>query len=100
VTERQWAMTKIGPGDWAWPSNDGLTLWRAIKVEERDGTLSTAAGKVINGDFWTLLRFRHPAGSVMAGDFESRWDNEVWEVVDSMLPTRQAAIDESMGISN
>ena len=36
MTDRVYAMTRVGPGDYLLPSNDGKTLWRIHRYLDRD----------------------------------------------------------------
>ena len=96
MIERKWRMSRLGSGDWAWPSNSALTMWRAVSYDEYDGTLETADGEVIRGTFWALLRFAHDPKAMTPADIDNRWDETVWPRVASLLPTRQAAIDYAL----
>lgn len=93
TTERRWQMTRLAAGDYLLPSNDGTTLWRLERYEERDGTLTRDDGSVVNADFWMVSRFRLPLDEASAHDLDDRslWVGHRW-----MLPTRAAAIAEAM----
>lgn len=95
--ERKYQMTRIGPGDYLLPSNDATVVWRLQKYEERDGTLSTFDGKVIDGDFWRVLRWHRSFCHIFRHlDDDALDDHSQWEEWDSLLPTRAAAIASAL----
>jgi hypothetical protein len=96
VSERVYAMTRLGPGDYLLPSNDGQTLWRLRSYEE-DGSAERWDGTPIHGLFWAVLRFLGgPPQSLEADDLDdpSRWD---W--YETNLSTRREAITVALGAS-
>jgi hypothetical protein len=89
--ERKYALTKIAPGDYLLPSNDGRTIWRIAKGDAPDDTAAT---------YWDLFRwtntperFQAMAENPWAGDV---LDWNLWECVDSLSRTRAEAIREAM----
>lgn len=96
VAERAWQMRRLGTGDYLLLSNDRRILWRFRKYEERDGTLTTFDGKVIDGDFWALLRYHRDPFDLEPEEIDRPWNEELWVRVSSMLTTRQAAIAEAL----
>lgn len=94
--QRVWQMRRLGPGDYALPSNDQQVMWRVQKYEERDGTLTRGdTGRVINGDFWRLLRWVHPVYAIAYEDIDEPGN---WQEVARMMKTRQEAIDCAMAL--
>lgn len=95
VPERAWQMTRLGAGDYSLFSNDQTVLWRFHSYTE-DGDLTTHDGTPIVGTFWRVLRYRHHPDTITPEDIECRWDEDTWEPMVSLLPTRQACINEAM----
>lgn len=96
--ERRYQLTRICSGDYVFPSNDGRTLWRVSRYEE-DGSLETDEGRVVRGTFWRAGRFN---GSLERADALMRRDPDEflswasWIEWDSLLPTREAALDAAL----
>lgn len=59
--QRKYALTRIGPGDYLLPSNDGQTIWRIAKYE--DGPSHGVEGMDRDRDFWGVWKWNergHP----------------------------------------
>lgn len=93
MTERLYAMTKIGPGDYICPSNDGLDLWRFQRyVDGRKLGLDVSYEERC---FWRASRA--PFGSLLKADGIDI-DTLAWTEQAQWLPTRRAAIDYMLGV--
>jgi hypothetical protein len=95
MPERRFQMTRLRAGDYLLPDNDGRTLWRIARYEERDGSLTRGDGTVVNGDFWALWRCRWCLDELDPETFEFETFHNYVEV-QCLLPSRQAAIDAAM----
>lgn len=86
--ERRYALTRVQPGDYLCPSNDGQRLWRFLRYED-----GRAAGLLDCGfesrPFWRALSTPMPADGTY--DVEAL-DELAWQEWEAMLPTRRAAI--------
>jgi len=83
--ERRYALTKVAPGDYLLPSNDGRTIWRIARYDERP-----------NWRLWGLWRWRNEGADVFAYIDTADWDR--WEMVDARSETRAEAIREALRI--
>jgi hypothetical protein len=99
-------MVRIAAGDYLLPSNDGETLWRLFQYDE-DGSLveyppddrKHEHGRRVRGKFWNLWRYREPLPAFVdefALDEEILDDWERWSLVETLLPTRRAAIESAL----
>lgn len=96
-SERKHTLHRIKSGDYLLPSNDRSIIWRitryteegTVEVWRKDGSKGWLAGT-----FWSLWRYtgRHP-DAINVNEWN---DFEQW---DSLLPTRQSAIDAAMKVS-
>lgn len=95
--ERRYAMTRLGTGDYVFPSNDRslmLRVWRyedAPTGDHRDGVRP----------YWAAGRFRGTAEQAVASmerDLREFGyvDHADWIETDSFLRTRQEAIDDAL----
>lgn len=91
--ERKFVLTKVGPGDYLLPSNDGKTLWRLSTYE--DGP-SHGLDWPRDRTFWQVKRWDRPitADDSLAIDVED-WDR--WETVEESLASRREAINAALG---
>lgn len=99
MTERLWQMTRIGSGDYTLLSNDQTVLWRFYNYPETGdlGVVQTdGTTRPVIGTFWRVLRYRHHPDTITREDVEYRDDEDTWEPVASLLPTRKACIVEAM----
>jgi hypothetical protein len=79
--ERKYVLTKVAPGDYLLPSNDGRTIWRIARYDERP-----------NWRLWGLWRWNGPSLGVDVS--HDGWG--LWEMVDSRCETRADAIRQAM----
>lgn len=87
MTERRrYALTKIRPGDYLVPANDGETLYRLSTYTE-DGSVEGLVGT-----FWGVWRYkgRRPLDALGLEDLED-WNE--WEMVEMLLRTRRQALE-------
>ncbi len=96
VVERKYAMTRIGPGDYLLPANDGATLWRIYSYEE-DGSAERMDGSKVLGTFWMAAKFdtRVAQNDLLPYDF-LEWHR--WEPWTSTLTTRREAIKAALAV--
>lgn len=101
--QRKYAMTRIGPGSYLLPSNDGLTLLyiysfedgRSHGIDEPDRT------------WWACHRYvgsYEQAVDAVARDVDEYGyvrvhDDARWRQVDTYLPTRREAISRALAAS-
>lgn len=78
--ERRYALTKIAPGDYLLPSNDGGTLWRIRRYDR---------GR------WSLWQW---LGLIAPGERPDPDNESEWELSAGGLPTREAAIREALDL--
>lgn len=95
MTERVWQMSRVAAGDYTLLSNDKTVLWRFRSYPET-GDLHEVDGAQIVGTFWRVLRYCHHPDTLTPEDIEYPWDEDTWEPIASLLPTRQACIDKAM----
>ena len=93
--ERKYAMTRIGPGDYILPDNDGATLWRIYSYEE-DGSAEWMDGSKVRGTFWAAAKFdTWVAMSEPLPDF-LEWHR--WQLWASTMTTRRKAIEAALAV--
>ncbi len=100
-TTRRYRMTRIGDGDYVFPSNDCLTLWRVYRYREDGSAEWGNGGAPILGDFWAAARFEgsfEDASSLAFTDREQFLSWEDWEFVAGPLFTRREAIHHALAI--
>lgn len=83
--ERHYVMTKIAPGDYLQPSNDGLTLFRICRGDEVTGDENERRISI-----WQVWRWR---GAVQPGEFADPNDWDRWELLASWFDSRTRAIE-------
>lgn len=88
--QRKYALTKIAPGDWLLPGNDGKTVYRLATYE--DGPSHGIEGMDRDRTFWGVWVWADPTsrGYVDVQD----WDR--WEMVESWCETRRDAINAAL----
>lgn len=93
MSERKYAMTRVAPGDYLLPSNDGRTLWRLSTYE--DGPSYGLDVKWSDRKFWGVWRFDgdFSDGVITGADVED-WNR--WELVHGMLGTRREAMESAL----
>lgn len=89
MSERKYAMTRLGPGDYLLPSNDAKTLWRITRYEEDGSAIYVNADgseRPLTGMYWMTWKYKRPldSGEALNMDEFVPWD--------LLLPTRAAAI--------
>lgn len=106
MTERTYALTRFGSGDYLLPSNDAAVLWRlstyledgsAVVYPAGDHTYSR--GRVLRGTFWQTARFRgsiEDAQALAERDAEAFLDWERWEEWSFAHRTRGEAIESAL----
>jgi hypothetical protein len=92
MTERRYQMTRVGPGDYLLPSNDGKTIWRIARYHE-GGTLERDDGSKVIGDFWGVWRYAGRVPDLLNAAFSLDLVWPEWEMWDSLLKTRREAVD-------
>lgn len=97
---RRYVLTKIEPGDYLLPSNDGRTLWRIKRSEEiepveRGG--HTTMRRVPVWEAWRYMGIVAPHVDRRLPDDFLEWSE--WEACASWCATRADAIREAMRMS-
>jgi len=100
VPSRVYAMTRLGDGDYLLPSNDARTLWRLYRYRE-DGSVTFDNGRKLVGTFWAAAYYPGTLRQAHEGIVRDLSDYghatyERWITHDSLLPSRQAAIEAAM----
>jgi hypothetical protein len=93
--ERKYVFTKLAFGDYLLPSNDGHALWRLRRYW--DGP-SQGLDWPRDRAFWGLWRWLgdpHDHVAITAS-IENSDDGDRWEIVESLLPSRRAAIEAAL----
>jgi len=90
AAERRYALTKIAPGDYMFPSNDGTILWRISRYT--DGP-SNGLEIPRDREFWGLWQWNE---RVRPGSYidTSSWDR--WDFCEGHLDNRRDVIDAAM----
>ena len=85
--ERKYALTKIAPGDWLLPGNDGESMYRLVTYDD-----GPSNGLDIPKDrtFWAVHRWADHIDPDAIIDLQ-RWS--MWELVVGSLDTRRDAIE-------
>jgi hypothetical protein len=91
LPQRKYALTKIAPGDYLFPSNDAKTVWRIARYE--DGPSHGVDSMDRDRTFWGLWKWDSPLAVGSAVDTLS-WER--WGMEGSGFDTRQEAIDEAL----
>ena len=100
TVERKYQLTRITAGDYLLPSNDARTLYRIASYVE-DGSLSyTGPGgreQVVRGTYWSVARWHTglPTDADVQSDEFLSWGPQ-WVNVETLLPTRSAAIKAAL----
>lgn len=89
MTERKYAMTKLAPGDWLLPDNDGKRLWRIARYE--DGPSHGLEDWPKDREVWGIWRWLEPRHGTIDPDDWAEW--EMWE---GSCQTRQDAIEAAL----
>jgi hypothetical protein len=90
--ERKYALTKVAPGDYLLPSNDGCTIWRIARYE--DGP-SKGLDIPRDREFWGVWRW---AGAECFVGYVDTGDWSRWNMVESGCDTRAEAIREALRV--
>jgi len=96
TAERKYVMTKVRPGDYILPSNDGETLFRIASYEEDGSGYWVGYGgtreKQIVGTHWNGFRYNRPWDGDDAFDDEFLdWDR--WDCVIQTQTSRKAVVN-------
>lgn len=95
TVHRSYALTKVAPGDYLFPSNDGKTLWRVTSYQE-DGSAeyvdANGHWRKVLGTFWGVTYYTGPGEIVSLPDDFLEWEN--WDTSVVGLRTRAQAIEE------
>jgi hypothetical protein len=89
--ERKFVLTKIAPGDYLLPSNDGKTIWRIALYTE--GPSSGVEDWPRDKEVWGLWRWRFPVEATQQVDVDD-WDG--WEFFEGPHMKRGEAIDSAL----
>lgn len=91
TVHRSYALTKVAPGDYVFPSNDGKTLWRVtsypVEYVDANGHVCTRLGT-----FWLAAHYMGPGEIRSLPDDFLEWEH--WQTSVSGLRTRAQAIEE------
>ena len=89
---RKYALTKLAPGDWLLPSDDGKTLWR-IRLYEDGPThgMEIAADR----DFWGVWKWLGREGE----DYVDPQNWSHWDFFEGLHDTRREAIDAALKLT-
>lgn len=88
MTERKYVLTKVAAGDYLLPSNDRLRIYRLAVYEDGPSHgLDTDKDRT----YWGVWRWSRP----MDGYLDVT-DWNLWEMVESLLPSRKAAIEAAL----
>jgi hypothetical protein len=91
IIERQYALTKIQPGDYLLPSNDAQTIWRIARYT--DGPSNGLIEWSRNREVWGIWRWKGTT-AIEAFVHAPTWDS--WEFVCGPCDTRSRAISEAL----
>jgi len=97
-TARKYVLTKIAPGDYLLPSNDGRQLWRITRADA--GTFTLEPEEAFGSPPWQVWRYAHAVSGPGASTAEEitedleGWDN--WSLEASWCRSRAEAIAEAM----
>jgi hypothetical protein len=101
--QRRYVLTKIEPGDYLLPGNDGRSLWRIKRGTELEPVRS-GGGCLVHEwtrtvHVWEAWRYlgRISAGRDLPDDF-LEWSE--WELMASWCATRAKAIREAVRLSS
>jgi hypothetical protein len=89
---RKYALTKVAPGDYILPANDGQTIWRIAKYEDGPSH-GVVEGMDRDQDFWGIWKWEHRADDQKYLDADY-WDD--WTFWDGGHDTRAAAINAAL----
>lgn len=85
MSDRVYTMTKVGPGDYLLPGNDGRRLYRIARYQE-EGRRP-----------WGVWEWDGPVGP--GAYLDTSWTDTRWRMVDSEHETRASAVREVVRLS-
>lgn len=92
---RLYALTKIAPGDYIFPSNDKTKFWRIAKYEDGPSHGIDREDMPRDRDFWGVWKWEYAPSQVeLHGDELLGWD--CWHMEASGCDTRAEAIKEAI----
>jgi hypothetical protein len=91
AVERKYALSKVKPGDYILPSNDGKTIWRIARYTE--GPSSGIVDWPRDREVWGYWRWD---GEVDPGCYIDTGDWNRWEMVGGICETRAEAINDAL----
>ena len=94
MSERKYTLTKIAPGDYVFPSNDGQTIWRIALYTEGP---STGLDWSRDRDVWGVWRW---CERVQQGGYIDTTDWNRWEFCEGLYETRSDAIDAALRLGS
>lgn len=89
---RQYALSKVAPGDYLLPSNDAQTIWRIARYTEGP---SSGLDWPRDREVWGVWRWTGPVTDTTYID-TADWNR--WEFTEGLHDTRQAAVDAAVGL--
>ena len=105
MSERNYAMIRVGAGDWMLPSNDAQTMWRLAAYEEDGSAWRTdeqGREHQIVGRFWSVYRMTMSKLQALVNspvtDDEDILDFSEWEHWAGGFGSRKAAIEEALSV--
>lgn len=90
MSDRKYALTKIGTGDWLLPSNDGRILWRIRLYDEEIPVGDDAFETRERWGVWKWL------GHIAPGAVPDPMEPEEWDFFEGFHETRREAIDAAL----
>lgn len=90
MTERKYALSKVAPGDYLLPSNEGQTIWRVARYT--DGPSKGLDDWPRDREVWGIWRWPEPVRE--GGSIDLDWSR--WEMCEGMLPSRAEAIRSAL----
>lgn len=90
-TQRKYALTKVGKGDWLLPSNDGRTIWRIAQYE--DGPSHGLIDWPRDERVWGVWKWTGHGDAVDPDEWAD------WEMWIGTLTTRATAIEEALSVA-
>jgi hypothetical protein len=96
AVERKYVLTKIAPGDYLLPSNDGKTIWRIHRYT--DGPSLGLEDWPRDKEVWGLWRWHKPVEDAGAAVDIENWGR--WEFWEGPHMKRTEAVDAAIAVRN